>query len=53
MDLTSKLFIAPTPHSSYSRHVLVPKNKPELQKIVNEAVADSGWQATLTKYKAK
>lgn len=53
MDLTSKLFIAPTPHSSYARHVLVAKNKPELQKIVNEAVADSGWQATLSKYKAK
>lgn len=57
MELTSKLFIAPTPHSSYTRHVLVAKKSPEVQKLVNEAVAemakDSGWQATLSKYKAK
>lgn len=57
MDLTSKLYIAPTPHSTYTRHVLIAKKKPELQKLVNEAIADmakdSGWQATLSKYKAK
>ncbi|HZW12331.1 MAG TPA: transporter substrate-binding domain-containing protein [Noviherbaspirillum sp.] len=53
MDLTSKIFIAPTAHSSYSRHVLVSKKNPELQKLVNEAIADSGWQSMLTKYKAK
>lgn len=57
MDLTSKLYIAPTPHSTYTRHVLVSKKNPAVQKLVNETIADmskdSGWQATLAKYKAK
>lgn len=57
MDLIGKLYIAPTPQSTYARHVLVPKKSPELLKIINEAVADmakdSGWQATLAKYKSK
>lgn len=57
MELTSKLFVAPTPHSSYTRHMLIPKKNTELQKFVNEALADmakdSGWQSTLSKYKAK
>lgn len=57
MDLTSKLFVAPTPHSSYTRHMLIPKKNAELQKFVNDALADmakdSGWQSTLSKYKAK
>jgi ABC-type amino acid transport substrate-binding protein len=57
MNLASKLFIAPTPHSSYTRHVFVSKKSPEVQKLVNDAIADmskdSGWQSTLAKYKAK
>ncbi|HJV79860.1 ABC transporter substrate-binding protein [Noviherbaspirillum sp.] len=57
MDLAGKLYVAPTPQSSYTRHVLVPKKSPELLKFVNEAVAemakDGGWQSTLAKYKSK
>jgi polar amino acid transport system substrate-binding protein len=54
MDLRAKLYVAPTVQSSYTRLILVPKKAPELQKLLNEAVADmardSGWQATLIKY---
>lgn len=57
MELGSKLYVAPTPQSSYSRLILVPKKSPELQKVLNDAVAempkDGGWQATLTKYSGK
>ena len=57
MELVSKLYIAPTPQSSYTRQILVPKRSPELQKLLNEALADmgkdGGWQATLTSYGAK
>lgn len=57
MELTSKLYVAPTPHSSYTRHVLISKKNPELQKLINDALSemakDSAWQATLAKYKAK
>lgn len=57
MGLTTKLYVAPTPHSTYSRQMLIAKGNPGLQKFVNAALAamekDSGWQATLGKYGAK
>jgi len=57
MDLGSKVYVAPTAQSSYTRLVLVPKRSPEVHKVLNEAIADmgkdAGWQATLSKYAAK
>lgn len=57
MDLGSKLYVSPTAQSSYTRHVMISKKFPEVQKLVNEAIADmakdAGWQTTLAKYKAK
>lgn len=57
MDLGSKLYVAPSPHSTYTRHVMISKKFPEIQKLVNEGIADmgkdAGWQTTLAKYKAK
>jgi polar amino acid transport system substrate-binding protein len=57
MNLKGKLYVAPTPHSSYTRHVMISKKHPEIQKLVNETIADmskdAGWQTTLAKYKAK
>lgn len=57
MDLGTKLYVAPTVQSSYTRQIMVSKNSPQLQKLLNEAVADmakdSGWQATLTKYASR
>lgn len=57
MGLGSKIYVAPTPQSSYMRMILVPKKSPELQKVLNDAVTDmpkdSGWQTTLTKYSGK
>lgn len=57
MGLGSKVYVAPTVQSSYQRMILVPKKSPELQKLLNEAVAemprDSGWQGTLTSYSGK
>ena len=42
---------------SFTRQIMVSKNSPQLQKLLNEAVADmakdSGWQATLTKYASR
>jgi len=57
MDLGSKVYVAPTAQSSYTRQILVPKGNAELHKLVSAAVADmgkdSGWQATLTSYGGK
>jgi polar amino acid transport system substrate-binding protein len=57
MALGSKVYVAPTPQSSYSRLILVPKKSVEVQKLLANAVSempkDSGWQATLTKYSGK
>jgi len=57
MELATKLYVAPTVQSSYTRHILVPKKAPDLQRLLNEAVADmprdGGWQSTLAKYGSK
>lgn len=57
MGLTSKIFVAPKPHSAYSRHMLIAKNNPGLQKFVDATLVDmakdGAWQATLKKYGAK
>jgi ABC-type amino acid transport substrate-binding protein len=57
MDLTGKIYVAPTAQSTYTRHVLVSKKNPELQKFINDAIAemakDGNWQSTLAKYKSK
>ncbi|GAB3758961.1 hypothetical protein GCM10028796_05420 [Ramlibacter monticola] len=57
MDLVSKIYIAPTPQSTYTRQILVPKRSPELQKLLNDLLADMGkdsaWQTTLSTYGAK
>lgn len=57
MQLGSKLYVAPTAQSSYTRQLMVARKAPELQKVLGEAVTqmakDPAWQATLSKYKAK
>jgi polar amino acid transport system substrate-binding protein len=57
MALTDKIYIAPIPHSSYTRQVLVAGTRAEVQKLIDAALVDmakdSAWQATLAKYKIK
>jgi polar amino acid transport system substrate-binding protein len=57
MELGTKVYVAPTVQSSYTRHILVPKKSADLQRLLNEAIADmpkdGGWQSTLAKYGSK
>ena len=57
LSLDGKVYVSKNPQSSYTRHILVSKKNPELQKQLNTAIADmkkdSAWQEVLKKYKVK
>lgn len=50
-----KLFISPFPQSSYTRHILLPKSRPELHAILNDIAEqmdkDPRWHKVLESYR--
>jgi ABC-type amino acid transport substrate-binding protein len=56
MGLTGKIYVAPTVHSVYTRHVLISKKNPALYKFINDAISemakDGVWQSALARYKS-
>jgi len=53
-NLLEKLYVAPQPHSVFSKHILVGVTQPELmhalQPVVAQMKTDPAWQAVLAKY---
>ncbi|MGL5610617.1 MAG: ABC transporter substrate-binding protein, partial [Aeromonas veronii] len=50
-----KLFISPFPQSSYTRHILLPKSRPELHATLNDIAEqmdrDPRWHKVLESYR--
>ncbi|MFE8730798.1 ABC transporter substrate-binding protein, partial [Aeromonas hydrophila] len=54
-DYEGKLFVSPFAQSSYTRHILVPKSRPELHARLNDIAEqmdrDPAWHKILESYR--